>query len=186
MSLILEALKKLDREKQAPERGLVVVGTTAWSASSQRSTLAAALGALGLGAVAAGALLWLSPPRQSAPVSASPPPLSQLPPAVSTPASSGTAAPALRVEPSAAPIKAPPTDRAAAPAPTVPQSTAPPRPDPSAFHLTAISERDGQPVAILNDRLVREGDMFEGVRVLRIGAAEVEIEVGGKSLVIGF
>ena len=57
-----------------------------------------------------------------------------------------------------------------------------PRPTPSKageLRLNAISERDGQPVAIVNDRLVREGDSFDGVRVLRIGEAEVEVEVGG-------
>ena len=32
MSLIFEALKKLDREKQAPERGFLVVGSGAWGA----------------------------------------------------------------------------------------------------------------------------------------------------------
>jgi hypothetical protein len=41
-------------------------------------------------------------------------------------------------------------------------------------------------VAILNDRLVREGDAFDGIRVLRIGEAEVEVEVGGVRRVIRF
>ena len=43
--------------------------------------------------------------------------------------------------------------------------------------LHAISEQDGVPVAVVNDRVVREGDRFDGVRILRIGAAEVEVEV---------
>ena len=39
-------------------------------------------------------------------------------------------------------------------------------------------------MAILNDRLVHEGDVFDGIRVIRIGETEVEIEVeasGGSS-----
>jgi hypothetical protein len=66
---------------------------------------------------------------------------------------------------------------------------APTRPTPAAaraFTLTAISQQDGRPVAILNDRLVREGDMFDGVRIVRIGEAEVEIEVEGRRSVVSF
>jgi hypothetical protein len=66
---------------------------------------------------------------------------------------------------------------------------APTRPTPAAaraFTLTAISQQDGRPVAILNDRLVREGDMFDGVRIVRIGEAEVEIEVEGQRSVVSF
>jgi hypothetical protein len=66
--------------------------------------------------------------------------------------------------------------------PTVEESHAP---EPE-FRLTAISTRDGEPIALLNDRLVREGDSFEGVRVIRIGVADVEIEVDGERRTIGF
>ena len=54
------------------------------------------------------------------------------------------------------------------------------------FRLSAISTQDGEPVALLNDRLVREGDAFGGVRILRIGATEIEIEVDGERRTIGF
>ena len=47
-------------------------------------------------------------------------------------------------------------------------------------------QRDGRPVAMINDRLVFEGDSFEGVRVLRIGDAEVEVEVHGQRRVLRF
>jgi hypothetical protein len=69
---------------------------------------------------------------------------------------------------------------------------APVRPAPSPaqaaseFRLNAITVQDGHPVAVLNDRIVREGDSFEGVRVLRIGETEVEIEVKGERRVIRF
>ena len=58
-----------------------------------------------------------------------------------------------------------------------------PAPD---FELQAISAQNGHPVAVLNDRLVREGDSFDGVRVLRIGADEVEIEVAGRRRIVKF
>jgi hypothetical protein len=46
--------------------------------------------------------------------------------------------------------------------------------------------RDGQPIAVLSGRLVQEGDHFDGIRVLRIGAAEVEVEVHGRRRLIRF
>jgi hypothetical protein len=54
------------------------------------------------------------------------------------------------------------------------------------IRLHAISRREGQPVAILNDRLVHEGDSFDGVKVLRILDASVEVEVDGKRRTVGF
>jgi hypothetical protein len=41
-------------------------------------------------------------------------------------------------------------------------------------------------VALINDRLLFEGDSFDGVKVLRIGQAEVEVEVRGKRRVLTF
>jgi hypothetical protein len=57
---------------------------------------------------------------------------------------------------------------------------------PPGLVLEAIGERDGRPVAMLDGRLVFEGDSFDGVRVLRIGATEVELEIDGERRVIGF
>jgi hypothetical protein len=54
------------------------------------------------------------------------------------------------------------------------------------LRLNAISQRDGRPVALINDRLLFEGDSFDGVKVLRIGEAEVELEVHGKRRVLRF
>ncbi len=54
------------------------------------------------------------------------------------------------------------------------------------MRLNAITQQDGQPVAVLNDRVVREGDVFDGIHVIRIGEAEVEVEVNGKRRVIRF
>jgi hypothetical protein len=41
-------------------------------------------------------------------------------------------------------------------------------------------------VALINDRLVFEGDGFDGVRILRIGETEVEVEVRGERRVLRF
>jgi hypothetical protein len=54
------------------------------------------------------------------------------------------------------------------------------------LRLNAISQRDGKPVALINDRLVFEGDSFDGVLVLHIGETEVEVEVRGRKRVLRF
>ena len=41
-------------------------------------------------------------------------------------------------------------------------------------------------MAILNDRLVHEGDSFDGVKVIRIDEASVEVEVQGRRRTVGF
>jgi hypothetical protein len=81
---------------------------------------------------------------------------------------------------------APRTPPAADPAPArsgaVPERT-PPGP---ILLLHAISEQDGAPIAVVNERVVREGDSFDGVRILRIGATEVEVEVDGARRTLRF
>jgi hypothetical protein len=52
--------------------------------------------------------------------------------------------------------------------------------------LQAISSRDGRPVAVLNGRTLFEGDVFDGVTVVKIGVDTVEIEVDGKIQIIHF
>jgi hypothetical protein len=52
--------------------------------------------------------------------------------------------------------------------------------------LNAISEQDGVPIAVVNDRVVREGDRFEGVLIVRIRASEVEVEVDGARRTLRF
>jgi hypothetical protein len=54
------------------------------------------------------------------------------------------------------------------------------------LRLNAISQRDGRPVALINDRLVFEGDSFDGIKVLRIGETEVELEVRGERRLLRF
>ena len=189
MSLILEALKKLDREKKAPDRGFLVVGAVPWPAPRPRQwtplLLVVAVGA------AAGSALWLAwrargheeapshavtpttmaaaaPRAAAAPVVVAPP--STLPPLVEG---------RTRV-PDARPAAERPAAEAGRPA-------AAPAAEPAAgLLLQAISERDGKPIAVLNSRVVHEGDHFDGVTVVRIGADEVEIEVQGHRRVLRF
>jgi hypothetical protein len=47
-------------------------------------------------------------------------------------------------------------------------------------------QSEGQPVAVLSNRVVHEGDHFDGVTVVRIGADEVEIEVKGQRRTLRF
>ena len=64
-----------------------------------------------------------------------------------------------------------------------PAAAATPEPRPGCrpgLPAQAISQSEGQPVAVLSNRVVHEGDHFDGVTVLRIGADEVEIEVKGQ------
>jgi hypothetical protein len=222
VSLILEALKKLDREKQAPDRGVVIVGPSAWP--SPREGLSALRGAgLVLAALvmggAAGAM-WLlrgprtaespaqgaaagpSQPAPAAPASDVRAPLSPAMPAkanadrpvakpkarpatapgAAAPATTGEVTPVTPPEASAAEVEAPEAP-AVEPPPSGPASR---RSGAADFQLQAISAQNGQPVAMLNDRLVREGDTFDDVRVVRIGADEVEIEVAGRRRIVKF
>jgi hypothetical protein len=214
MSLILDALRKLEREKGAQEPGVLVVGSVPWGERSRLKSLALRAGgvlALAL-AVLLGFLLRRGP--------AGPPPLSTrtaTPAPQAAPAASASSTPVQiagppRSEPRAS-ITPPPQrtrlapDAASAPArpasvvpltgdareapPAEASADSPPAPAARAtpsgeLRLTAISERDGKPVALINDRLVFEGDSFDGVRVIRIGVAEVEIEFKGQRRVLRF
>ena len=59
----------------------------------------------------------------------------------------------------------------------------PPRRSPA---LQAISRRDGRPVAIIDGRLVHEGDQYDDIVILRIGEDEVELELDGRRQVLRF
>ena len=204
MSLILEALKKLDREKKVPDRGFLVVGAVPWPAPRPRRWLPA-LFVLAVGA-AAGSALWLAwrarareeapvriatPSTAPAPVAA--PPVAAPPATVPPAAESGARVPEMRLpaeRPAPARIDRPaPTATTAAgprPAATAPPAAAAPSEPGARLVLEAISERDGKPIAVLNSRVVHEGDHFDGVTVVRIGVDEVEIEVQGRRRTLRF
>lgn len=202
MSLILEALKKLEREKERSTVPIITAGEAPWS-GTRRSlpTWALGLGALGLvvlGAIGGASLLSdrsspASQPAQAAAAQA----VSDAPvaiPSLAPPpqASAGTAP----RPPSAPPVRPAivqptlsPRERAPEPEPARPMTRAPaPTPRPTAAtpaapiavpdepRLQAISERDGRPIALISDKIYFEGDRIGDIRVIRIGAGEVEIE----------
>lgn len=229
MSFILDALKKLEREKQAREPGVVVVGPVPWGGADRgggRRKLV--LSGVALAAIVGSTGWWLASgsrfdagakPLPTSSTKAGPKAAPEAAPVAATP--TPQASPVHR-EPSTAPRRAAATapaprrlpglpgnenvaPRAGAPEPTVSEESAPPpaetavvvedvppaspvAEDPAGveFRLSAISTRDGEPVAILNDRLVREGDAFDRIRILRIGPTEIEIEVDGERRTIGF
>lgn len=178
MSLILEALRKLEREKGRPEeRGFVVLGSAGGGGRRPPGrAIAAAAAAIAVGAL--GALAWqrLGPSDETR-----------------APEPTTTTLEAVRAPRPTAARPAPATEAPAPPKPRVEEASAgesvaaepSAAPTPS-FRLQAITLRDGRPVALLNDRLVREGDSFDGVRVVRIGEMEVELETPSGSLIVRF
>jgi hypothetical protein len=187
VSLILDALKRLEREKEAGPPGVVVVGQVPWGRGGRRrvALLAALLAAAAL-AVGVFVLSRRSPGTPYATPVATP----------AAPSARAEASPSATVE--APPVSATRTEAAPTPPPvrrlelpeTRPAAVESPRPVPTPpareLRLNAISVRDGAPIALLNDRLVREGDSFDGVRILRIGEAEVEVEVDGERRILRF
>jgi hypothetical protein len=194
VSLILDALRKLEREKDAREPSVLVVGSVPWGTRSRsRLPLVVALTATALVAVGA-YVLW---PRHRAARPGGPPsPVASAPAPATTPAPTPAtphASPPVTEAPAAA--VAPPEPRRLSVPPVEATGEEPARargavrrgsPGTGALRLNAISERDGRRCALINDRLVFEGDGFDDVRILRIGEAEVEIEVGGEKRTLRF
>ena len=193
MSLILDALKKLERERDSREPGVLVVGSVPWG-ESRRSRRPLAFASLALAALAFAGWWWWRPtphPTVSVPASAptAPAPSPVVPSSPVAPAAAET-----RARTSSAP--APPARRLAVPTlheparPPAPDEGAPAaavtRPAPDDLRLNAITRRDGRPVALINERLVFEGDSFDGVKILHIGEAEVEVEIRGRRRVLRF
>ena len=201
MSLILDALKKLERDKDAREPNVLVVGSVPWGARARsRLPLAAALAGTGLVALVAFALWPRDRPARPAaapsPVGSAPAPTpttSAAPPVPAAVRASAAPPPEARrlSVPSAAVGPAEVPSPGSAPAEEEESATSPSpsrveAPAPDDLHLNAISQRDGRPVALINDRLLFEGDSFDGVKILRIGETEVEVEVRGKRRVLRF
>lgn len=190
MSLILDALKKLERDQARRDSDVVVVGALPWEGVRPRRApaLLAASALLLVGALTAIGWLWrhepAGVPAAAAPRAAQAPQTAPAPQASAPPAA---LSPPRAVDESAAP----PPRRFELPRPTPPGTVPTARTSSRAapaeeLRLEAISERDGRPLAMINDHLLFEGDSFDGVRVVRIGAAEVEIEVRGERRVLRF
>jgi hypothetical protein len=202
VSLILEALRKLDREKDAPQKGFLVLGTlTPPPRTSRRIVLGAVAGAATLALIGAAVLApRLAAPPSPAP-SVEPTGAGNLTPASRPAETAPVPDPRLELEqprsprpPSPARPEATATPPSGAPMPgasSAPSAgthveASPSGPQFEALVLEAVGERDGQRIAVLSGRLVREGDVIGGTRVLRIGASEVEIETAGERRVLRF
>jgi hypothetical protein len=194
MSLILDALKKLERDKGAGDAGVVVVTSVPWNGvepKRHRRLLWLLLAVVAGATVAAWRLLAPVLPAGSRPradaVGAAPALTPSPIPATAVDAEPQAepvreAAPALVAPPAARRVQLPDAPAEVPPA----RAATAPTPAPDAVQLMAISQRDGRPVAIINDRLLYEGDSFDGVRVLQIGETSVEVEVRGRRRVLGF
>ena len=217
MSLILEALKKLERDRHTQERGFLVLAAPAEGVAARSWTWPAAIAAAAAlgGAVLTAALLRQSPaaPSASAVPATVPPAVVPLPAAAT-----GEAQPSRSGSP--ARVAWPPVKTAVSPRPTAerrqeqPRTTAaapeavegaeaevfaedPARPEQVAadvpatestatLRLEAISQRDGEPVAVINGQVVRAGDRVGESTILRIGVAEVEVDSAGIRRVLRF
>lgn len=186
MSLILEALRKLEAEKQAPERGFLVVAAPSWPARGPRPLLWLAAAIVVAGGLAGGTALWLRPWGRTSPQEPMRPPVRALDPAprsaIAPPSLEASPMPTFRERATLAPTTSPSRPHAVA----APQAPSPVTPSPPALVLEAISERDGRPIALVSDHLVREGDAFDGVTIVRIGQAEVEVEWRGERRILHF
>jgi len=168
----------VERERTTPEqRGFLVLGPAAWTPS--RSNAGWIVGMIAAATIAGGAVYLLTragPGRVAGPegvvaVPASPP----LAGRGVAPARTDWGPPLRATAPRARPV-------APAGAVAVPDRAA----ASPVIQLHAISEQDGVPIAVINERVVRVGDTFDGIRVLRIGAAEVEVEAGGARRILRF
>jgi hypothetical protein len=169
-----------------------VVGSSAWGAGRRLRLVPVLLALAGAGTAGFLFAQWAS---RRAPAVPSADPLPSVPPRTAPPATyAAPYVPPLAAGPSttapartsAAPLEG--TARAAerpAVAPSAPAALAP-TPAPPEFTLQAVTQQDGRPVAIVNGQLVRVGDVLQGARILRIEAEEVEIEVDGRRIVLGF
>jgi hypothetical protein len=199
VSLILEALRKLERDKPAPDRGVVVMTSVGLGDSRpQRGPWLWLTLGLAAGVAAASVFLqWerpstVSPAPGREPMTAS---TTTLPPApvaraaAPLPVSTATPLPRRMHPPAALSVETPVPELEAAPIATPPPAhatrAATPSPAP-ALVLQAITVQDGHPVALINDRVLREGDEIDGVRIRRIGETEVEIERDGQHEVLRF
>lgn len=210
MSLILEALKKLERDRHANDRGFLVLAQP-WAPAGERSwTRAAPLlaGAALAGAAVAAALLWPARAQEKPAAEAAVP--------VAPPAALAAAPQALAPQRPAAPARvAWPVDAGRGPAarervapepvaprPAVHEPAEPAEPpaaedEPAAepveeqaaagpLRLEAISQREGEPVAVVSGEMVRVGDRIGPSTVVRIGVTEVELETDGRRHVLRF
>ncbi len=199
MSLILDALRKLERDREQKDPAVVVLGTAPWPGGGPSRRARWIVGCLAVAGVSSVLVVWLrrtpvpspspaTPATAAMPAGAGP----ALPAAAPTAAQSGATAPApFTARPTArrGDDLPPPARRLVAPDAAPAPAAEEPRPPTAAardLQLMAISQRDGRPIAIVSDHVVREGDSFDDVKIIRIGETEVEVEQGGRRRVLRF
>ena len=173
MSLVLEALRRV--EKPDPRTGSVGATIASYRPARRKSR---ALVPLVLGLGTGGLAVAFFGPQGNYPASPAAPVADEAAPAR---ASSGRTAKGRAGLPP--PIFPPPSEvavaasRAIAPIVSKPSPPTAPseRPLAGGLILQAISERDSHPIAIINDQLVKEGDLLGKARVLRIDSDSVEV-----------
>jgi len=207
VSVIFDALNKLDKEKRAPKTGMLIVGAGS-IVDRRRGVSAPLLGVFAIALVLLGAAAWWWTRDVIEPVPARG--VAAVRPSATARPTTGTRSARTRSArtPTAATVLL--DDLAVVPVTTLPATGArgteggeldagpapPPRDDPEPVQLTepaqlrleAITMRDDGPVAIVSGRIVREGDVFDGIAVVRIGDAEVEllIQAEDRTLVLRF
>jgi len=179
LSLVIEALRRV--EKTDARTGSIGAAVASYRpVPKPRSSMVPLL----LGLLTGGSLVLLMGARSGGGVGVSTPSAGEPsgPPAAARPLKGAAGLPPpLIIEPAVRSAEARTSPRAAEPLETAPVSETPP------LVLQAISERDSRPIAIINDQLVNEGDKVGPVRVLRIGADLVEVQLpNGKSDIVRF
>ncbi|HEY6838451.1 MAG TPA: hypothetical protein VI389_06895, partial [Geobacteraceae bacterium] len=190
MSLILDALKKLEQDKAARRGKSVEIGPAILKGTPRRSSIRPVVMTLTLLAVVAAAAfavktLFFSPsarnhaetaPKETATPAptTSPAPVTAVPPAaLPTPE---------QAKPLATPATAAPQPQGAAPAPppTQPQSA----PAPSNLKVTGIAWQDERRLrrAVVNGMLVGEGSFVAGARVAEIRVDRVRFTLEGQEV----
>ena len=202
MSLILEALRKLDRDKASPEARptVVMMAPLPWggtpAGSRRRVALVAAVAVFATIVVAAGFVVFFGLPGSTSPK----PQATAVPAALSPPSpSSTTAADQERSQSASAAdrqrteedlpraIELPPRPPIAVAPPVIePSPTPQPSSPPPRFALSAIGERDGHPIAMINDQIVRVGDRIAGAEVTHIGPTSVDLLLDGQPIHLSF
>lgn len=197
MSLILDALRRAERHDPRHGSEAVLVGR---HTGPRFGPLLAAL-AIGIAVggwffsrtTSRGAATTVQTPRESAPEQDRQTPWDNTRRVIEVPAAqerdTGTTVPIAKPTP-----RTTATSSLAVLPSATPHETMPARPtphvkisDPSARVLQGISTRDGVPIAMINGRLYREGELVNGARVLKIRSETVEIlEANGTGTTLSF
>jgi hypothetical protein len=177
LSLVMEALRRVEKPGASPGS----IGAAVASYTKARARRGPAIPLL-LGLASGGAVVFLFEPPPKAPT-ASGAALSETPRTLPVKGGAGLPPPLLPESASVRALESPADGSTEAPvapsrgaAPRLAAASLAPTPRPvAALTLQAISERDSQPIAVINDQLVRKGDRIGLVRVLEIGPDFVDV-----------